>query len=122
VQPVVCWPNRQRSMMRYYTSRKRSGETTLAEKGDGVDVGTHYRQRRLRLLLGLYSNIYALIPAAFVLAGIAYFLASKQGLSIGVLSLVLATVSMQLCYFVSVVITVFMDNFEPVKAPSDELL
>ena len=75
------------------------------------------------LLFGRYFKIYALIPAALVLAGIAYFLASKQGLAIGVLSLVLATVAMQLCYFLSVVvITLFMDNFEPAKAPSEELL
>jgi hypothetical protein len=75
------------------------------------------------LLFGRYFKIYALIPAALVLAGIAYFLTSKQGLAVGVLSLVLATVAMQLCYFLSVVvITVFMDNFEPAKAPSEELL
>ena len=75
------------------------------------------------LLFGRYFNIYALISAALVLAGIAYFLASKQGLAVGVLSLVLATVAMQLCYFLSVVvITLFMDNFEPAKAPSEEFL
>jgi len=74
------------------------------------------------LLFGRYFNIFALIPAALVLAGIAYFLASKQGLAVGVLSLVLAAVAMQLCYFLSVAITVFVDNFEPAKAPSEELL
>jgi hypothetical protein len=94
----------------------------LLKKGTGLMWGLIIASGVCGLLLGLYSNIYALIPAAFVLAGIAYFLASKQGLSIGVLSLVLATVSMQLCYFLSVVITVFMDDFEPVKAPSDGLL
>jgi hypothetical protein len=74
------------------------------------------------LLFGRYFKVYALIPATLVLVGIAYFLASKQGLAIGVLSLVLATVAMQLCYYLSVVITVFMDNFEPAKAPSEEFL
>jgi len=49
------------------------------------------------LLFGRYFKMYALIPAALVIAGIAYFLASKQGMTIGVLSLVLATVAMQLC-------------------------
>jgi hypothetical protein len=39
-----------------------------------------------------------------------------------VLSLVLATVAMQLCYFLSVAVAVFMDNFEPAKAPSEEFL
>ena len=75
------------------------------------------------LLFGQYFKMYALVPAALVLAGLSYFLASKQGLAFGAISLVLATVAMQLCYFLSVVvITVFMDNFEPAKAPSEELL
>ena len=74
------------------------------------------------LLFGRYFKIYALIPATLVLAGIAYFLASKQGLAIGVLSVVLATVAMHLCYFLSVGVTIFMDNFEPAKAPSEDFL
>ena len=74
------------------------------------------------LLFGRYFNTYALVPAALVLAGIAYFLASKQGLAIGALSLVLATVAMQLCYFLSAGIIIFMDNLEPAKAPSEEFL
>jgi hypothetical protein len=74
------------------------------------------------LLFGRYFKMYALIPVALVITGIAYFLASKQGLAIGVLSLVLATISMQLCYFLSVAVTVFIDNFEPAKAPSEEFL
>ena len=74
------------------------------------------------LLFGRYFRIYALVPATLVLAGIAYFLASGQGFAIGMLSLVLAMVAMQLCYFLSVVLTVFMDNFEPAKAPSEDFL
>ena len=75
------------------------------------------------LLFGRYFKIYALIPATLVLAGIAYFLASKQGLAIGVLCLVLATAALQLCYFLSVAATIFMDNFEPAaRVPSEEFL
>ena len=69
------------------------------------------------LLFGRYFKIYALIPAALVIAGIAYLLASGQGLAIGVLSLVLAAVAMQLCYFLSAAITIFMENIKPAKAP-----
>ena len=69
------------------------------------------------LLFGRYFKIYALIPAALVLTGIACFLASKQGLAIGALSLVLAAVAMQLCYFLSAAITIFMENIKPAKAP-----
>jgi hypothetical protein len=74
------------------------------------------------LLFGWHFRLYALIPPVLLIAGIAYFLASKQGLAIGVLSLVLATVAMQLCYYLSVAVTVFIDNFEPAKAPSEEFL
>ena len=74
------------------------------------------------LLFGRYFKIYALIPATLVLAGIAYFLPSKQGLAIGVLSLVLATAALQLCYFLSVAVTIFMDNLEPARVPSEEFL
>ena len=74
------------------------------------------------VLFGRYFRIYSLIPAEFVLAGIAYFLASQQGWAIGVLSFVLATVAIQLCYFLSVAVSMFMDNFAPAKAPSEEFL
>src|ERR1700722_7705471 len=74
------------------------------------------------LLFGRYFNIFALIPAALVIAGIAYFLASRQGLAIGVLSLVLAAVAMQMCYFLSAATTIFMENIKPAKAPSEEFL
>jgi ABC-type Fe3+-siderophore transport system permease subunit len=74
------------------------------------------------LLFGRYFKMYALIPAVLVIAAIAYCLASRRGLAIGVLSLVLATVAMQLCYFLSAAITIFMDNIKPAKAPSEEFL
>jgi uncharacterized Tic20 family protein len=74
------------------------------------------------LLFGRYFRIYSLIAAELVLAGIGYFLASQQGWAIGVLSFVLATVAIQLCYFLSVAVSIFMDNFEPAKAPSEEFL
>ena len=74
------------------------------------------------LLFGRYFRIYSLIAAELVLAGIAYFLASQQGWAIGVLSFVLATVAIQMCYFLSVAVSIFIDNFEPAKAPSEELL
>jgi hypothetical protein len=74
------------------------------------------------LLFGRYFNIYALIPAVLVIAGIAYFLASKQGFASGALSFVLAAVAMQLCYFLSAAVTIFVDNIKPAKAPSEEFL
>ena len=74
------------------------------------------------LLFGRYFTVYSLIGAEPVLAGIAYFLGSQQGWTIGVLSFVLATVALQLCYVLSVGVSIFMDDFEPAKAPSEEFL
>jgi hypothetical protein len=74
------------------------------------------------LLFGRYFRVYSLIGAEFVLAGIAYFLACRQGWASGVLSFVLATVAIQLCYFLSVVAGILMDYFEPAKAPTEEVL
>ena len=74
------------------------------------------------LLFGRYFRIYSLIAAELVLGGIAYFLASQQGWAIGVLSFVLATVAIQVCYLLSVAVSIFVENFEPAKAPSGELL
>ena len=69
------------------------------------------------LLFGRYFEMYALIPAVLVIAGIAYFLTSEHSLGSGVLSFVLAAVAMQLCYFLSAAITIFMENIKPAKAP-----
>jgi hypothetical protein len=110
---------RQRAIV---SRQKGDRGTTLAEKQEASMWGLIIASSVCGLLFGRYFNTYALIPAALVLAGIAYFLASKQGLAIGVLSLVLATVAMQLCYLLSAVIIIFMDNFEPAKAPSEEFL
>jgi hypothetical protein len=44
-------------------------------------------------------------------------LAYQQGWAIGVLSFVLATVAIQLCYLLSAGVSIFMDNVEPAKAP-----
>jgi hypothetical protein len=74
------------------------------------------------LLFGRYFRVFPLIGAEFVIAGIACFLASQEGWAVGVLSFVLATVAIQLCYFLSVGVGIFMDNFEPAKAPSEEFL
>ena len=95
---------------------------TLAEKREASMWGLIIASGVCGLLFGRYFKIYALIPATLVLAGIAYFLASKQGLAIGVVSLVLATAAIQLCYFLSVAVTIFMDNFEPARVPSEEFL
>jgi hypothetical protein len=74
------------------------------------------------LLFGRYFKVYSLIGAELGLAGIACFLAYRQGWASGVLSFVLATVAVQLCYFLSVVVNIFVDYFEPAKAPTREVL
>jgi hypothetical protein len=69
------------------------------------------------LLFGQYFKVYSLIGAELLLAGIAYFLVCPQGWAIGVLSFVLATVNIQLCYFLSVCVNIFMDTSSLPKHP-----
>jgi hypothetical protein len=69
------------------------------------------------LLFGQYFRVYSLIGAELVLAGIACFLACRQGWAIGVLSFVLATVAIQICYLLSAGVSIFFDNVESAKAP-----
>jgi hypothetical protein len=69
------------------------------------------------LLFGQYFRVYSLIGAELVLAGIAYFLACQQGWAIGALSFVLATVTIQLCYFLSVCVSILMDTSNLPKNP-----
>jgi ABC-type Fe3+-siderophore transport system permease subunit len=95
---------------------------TFAEKREVSMWGLIVASSICGLLFGWHFKPYALIPAVLAIAGIAYFLASKQGSAIGVLSFVLATVAIQLCYFLSVGVSIFMDNFKPAKAPSEEFL
>lgn len=57
------------------------------------------------LLLGRSFKIFALTSPALAITGIACVLASQQGLVLGVLALVLAVVSLQLCYVLSGVTT-----------------
>jgi hypothetical protein len=94
---------------------------TLAEKREVSMWGLIIASGVCGLLFGRYFRVYSLIAAELVLAGIAYFLACQQGWAIGVLSFVLATVAIQLCYFLSGV-SISVDNFERVKAPSEEFL
>jgi hypothetical protein len=74
---------------------------TLAEKREVSMWGLIIASGVCGLLFGQYFKVYSLIGAELVLAGIAYFLACQQGWAIGVLSFVLATVAIQLCYFLS---------------------
>jgi hypothetical protein len=107
--------------MRYFIPWKRTGGQPLLKKQETSMWGLIIASGVCGLLFGQYFKMYALTPATLVLAGIAYFLASGQGLAIGVLSFVLAAVAMQVCYFLSAVITTFMDNIKPAKAPSENL-
>jgi hypothetical protein len=90
---------------------------TLAEKREVSMWGLIIASGVCGLLFGRYFRVYSLIGAELLLAGIAYFLASQQGWAIGVLSFVLATVAIQICYLLSAGVSIFFDNVEPAKAP-----
>jgi hypothetical protein len=68
------------------------------------------------LLLGWHCKVYVALPMVFVLLGFAYFLGQADGLTRGILAFVFSLVAMQLCFLISGIIQVFLDNFEPQKA------
>ena len=72
------------------------------------------------LLLGRYFIAYALLPAAFVLLAAVYFGGQADGLMNGILAFVFSLIAMQVCFLISGIIQVFLDNFAPQKALAEE--
>jgi hypothetical protein len=71
------------------------------------------------IVLARFFRVFVLIPALLVIAVPAYFLGQDQGMSVGLIAFALSAAAMQICYFVSMVAFVLMDNFSIEKAPSE---
>ena len=71
------------------------------------------------LLLGWYFKIYVTLPMVFVLLGPANFLGQADGPMRGILAFVFGLIAMQVCFLISAIIQVFLDNFVPQKAPAE---
>jgi hypothetical protein len=71
------------------------------------------------IVLARFFRVFVLIPALLIIAVLAYFLGRDQGMSAGLIAFALSAAAMQICYFVSMVAFVLMDNFSIEKAPSE---
>ena len=71
------------------------------------------------IVLARFLRVYALIPAILLIAVAAYFLGQDQGLSTGLIAFAVGAVVMQICYFITLVALVLIDNFSIERAPSE---
>lgn len=71
------------------------------------------------ILLARFFRVFTLIPALLFIVVPAFFLGRDQGMSAGLIAFALSAAAMQICYFVSMVIFVLIDNFSIEKAPSE---
>jgi hypothetical protein len=62
------------------------------------------------LFLGRLVRAYALIPATLLIVASAWWLGKEQGFGRGILAFVLAAVVMQVCYFVSLLTYLLIEN------------
>ncbi len=74
------------------------------------------------LLLGRYFKIYACFPTIIVLIAVASFVGQADGLTKGILAFVFSATAMQVCFFISAAVSMFSENFEPKKAPSEDFM
>jgi len=71
------------------------------------------------ILLGRSYRVYTLIPAIFIIAVAAFFLGRDLGMISGFVAFALGAAAIQICYFVTMVVIVLIDNFSIEKAPSE---
>lgn len=70
------------------------------------------------LLLGRFFRAYSLIPAVLLLIVPSTYFGYEQGLGTGVLAFVLSVAAMQVCYFVSIMAHLLIENFSVIERVS----
>jgi hypothetical protein len=70
------------------------------------------------LLLGRFFRAYALIPAVLLLIVPSAYFGHQEGLGTGVLAFVLSVVAMQVCYFVSIMAHLLIENLSVIEKVS----
>jgi hypothetical protein len=74
------------------------------------------------LLLGRYFKIYACFPTILVLIPVAYFVGHADSLTKGILAFVFGVITMQACFLIGAAVRIFIENFEPQMAPSEDFI
>ncbi|WP_426434923.1 hypothetical protein [Bradyrhizobium genosp. P] len=74
------------------------------------------------LLLGRYYKMYVCLPTMALLIPAAYFVGHADSLTKGILAFVFSGIALQLCYMIGAGVRIFIENFEPQKAPSEDFI
>ena len=74
------------------------------------------------LLLGRYYKMYVCLPTMVLLIPAAYFVGHADSLTKGILAFVFSAIALQVCYILGAAVRVFIENFEPQKAPSEDFI
>jgi hypothetical protein len=74
------------------------------------------------LLLGRYYKLYVCLPTMVLLIPVACFVGYGDSFTKGILAFVFSAVALQVCYVFSAAVRVFIENFEPQKAPSEDFI
>ena len=74
------------------------------------------------LLLGRYFRVYVCIPAIVLLIPVAYFVGHTGGFAMGIVAFISSAVALQGCFLLGAMIRIFIENFEPQRAPSEDFI
>ncbi|WP_407147291.1 hypothetical protein [Bradyrhizobium sp. ORS 86] len=74
------------------------------------------------LLLGRYFRVYVCLFAMLFVIPAAYFVGHTDGLTMGVVAFISSVVAMQGCFLIGAMVRIFIENFEPQRAPSEDFI
>ncbi|MES5487849.1 hypothetical protein QMZ05_34340 [Bradyrhizobium sp. INPA03-11B] len=74
------------------------------------------------LLLGRYFNVYVCFPAILILIPAAYFVEHRDGLTRAILTFVLSSTAMQLCYLIGAASDLIIERFRSQRSRTDDFI
>ncbi|KJC62752.1 hypothetical protein UP10_00815 [Bradyrhizobium sp. LTSPM299] len=74
------------------------------------------------LLLGRYYKMYVCLPTTVLLIPAAYFVGQTDSFTNGILAFVFSAIALQVCYAFGAAVRIFIENFGPQKAPSEDFI
>ncbi|WGS18245.1 MULTISPECIES: hypothetical protein [unclassified Bradyrhizobium] len=74
------------------------------------------------LLLGRYFKVYVCLPAMLLVIPAAYLVGHMHGLTMGIVAFISSVVAMQGCFLIGATVRIFIENFEPRRAPSEDFI
>lgn len=74
------------------------------------------------LLLGRYFRVYVCLPAILLLVPVTYVVGHTDGLAAWIAAFISSAVALQGCFLIGAMIRIFIENFEPRRAPSEDFI